>query len=281
MNPEDEVISKQIDLMGQAPSLIQERIKWLTPVKGDPVLSDADSTVRIYQIQSLKRFKEILEFLAPEVRVVENKKCIYLLPNIRTLLDIYANFLHLELNCSNSDERAIMCIAHQLFIGKKLGSGDGNYKLYQEAFEIYKDVIQRTKPDFPTTPEKLSKKWMKENKLFPASKDILLTPENMNKFSSYSIQVFGVKKTYEIYSSISEILHGNPYYYKEESHNERFWIITMSLSTSAFLIEFIDRYILNKGESRDFREWLASCKTNSREYAEVWKRRKLELEQQG
>ena len=278
MNPEDEVISKQIDLMGQAPSLIQERIKWLTPVKGDPVLSDADSTVRIYQIQSLKRFKEILEFLAPEVRVVENKKCIYLLPNIRTLLDIYANFLHLELNCSNSDERAIMCIAHQLFIGKKLGSGDGNYKLYQEAFEIYKDVIQRTKPDFPTTPEKLSKKWMKENKLFPASKDILLTPENMNKFSSYSIQVFGVKKTYEIYSSISEILHGNPYYYKEESHNERFWIITMSLSTSAFLIEFIDRYILNKGESRDFREWLASCKKNSREYAEVWKRKILELE---
>ncbi len=280
MKSDKEVIDSQLDLIKQASILFDERIKVFTPLQEEAfTISAADSAIRIYQIRALKRYKEILDFLGVEAQSEDEKKYIYLLPNVRTLLDIYANFVHLEINCPSNDDKAIFCIAHSLLIAKTLKNSNGKYPYYDETFKLYKDFIARAKPDFPQNPELLSKNWMRDNKLFAAQKEILLTPANMNRFSSYSIKVFGIERTYEIYSSISEILHGNPYYYKEESYNERFWIISMCLRTSAFLIEYIDRYILDKGQKRDFRDWLSSCENTKKEYVSVWKKRIETLKQ--
>lgn len=247
--------------------LLDDRIKRLTPREEDKYnVSDRSSVIIIFQTRSILVFRDTLDFLASEILVPDAKKrAFFLLPHARTLLDIYARFLHLLINCPDEDKRALTCIAYQM-LGARLLTGS---TAYDEALKIYGVFLDRVKPDFPKDPATLKYGWIVKNGLAFADRDELLTPENMKRFSNYSLEVFGTEKTYFIYSSISEFLHGNPYYYRGEEHNERFWVTSTAMITTAFFVELIDRYILDV-QPRDFREWLAEVKRTKGEYARFW-----------
>ena len=100
----------------------------------------------------------------------------------------------------------------------------------------------------------------------------LLEPENIMRHAVQTREVFKVKNWYEIFAHISEIVHGNPNY-QDEPHNERFWIATMSMSTTAYMIELIDRLFLEKVQPRDFREWLKTTKDIQPQMIAEWKKK--------
>lgn len=62
-----------------------------------------------------------------------------------------------------------------------------------------------------------------------------------------------------------------------KAFNERFWVISLSITFSAFLMELTDRYILDRGQAKDFREWLARVQAEKIEFAKVWKERGAKL----
>ncbi len=266
MRTEEEIISTQADLMRQAAVLVGERARQIEPLPEEKAgISDSESAIRLFRIRSLKLYQGVLEFLADEIIKEEPKRYFFLLPHVRTLLDIYSRFLHLLLKCPTDNEKALVCIAYQLNTYRNIGE-EG----YKKGLEFYKDFLTVTKPDFPQTPEALTWRWIRSNGLAFGSKSDLLTAENIKRFSMHALDVFGANKTYEIYSHISELLHGNPYLYNDSSHNERFWIAAMSLINTAFLLDMIDRFILDKGQQRDAREWLTTVKNSRAEFTGLW-----------
>lgn len=62
-------------------------------------------------------------------------------------------------------------------------------------------------------------------------------------------------------SDLSEFLREN-LFYTEERRNEKFWLISTSISLSSFLLEVIDKYTLGKGLPRDVCLWQADIKKN-------------------
>jgi len=266
---EEEVFSKQSQLIRQGVIMLENRIKRLQPKEEEKdKISFTDSVIQIFEIRSISFYKDTLNFLATEVIDSDPKRAIFLLPNIRTLLDIYARFLHLQINCSDDDKRAMTCISYQLMASTN--------PIYERTFDnlitYYKDYLDQVRADYPRDLNTFKYGWLVKNGYIFEKRESLLTPDNTKRYSTLTIQVFGAENSYEIYSHISELLHGNPYLYDEENtHNERFWVVSMAIVVTAFIVELIDRYILDRGEPRDFREWLASVKSSRDEFASVWK----------
>lgn len=265
---EENIFSKQSDLMKEALTLFDERISRIKPTANEESnISISDSAIRIFRIKSLKLYRDTLEFLAEEVTNTKIKNYAFLLPQVRTLLDIYAHFLHILLNCPSEAQQALTVITYQLRSFRHMKTE------FDKGLEFYKDFLAQEKPDFPKDPAMLSLSWIGENGFNFKNNSELLTPENIGRFSTETIKIFGTNKTYEIYRHFSELLHGNPYVYSPK--NERFWVVSMAIMNTSFLVELIDRHILDKGQLKDARAWLKRVENGRKEFVDLWKTKKI------
>lgn len=272
MELEENIFTTQAVSMKKAADLLEFRINLIRPDKNiqatwNASVSEKENTIRIFKQRSIRLYVDTLLYLSVEILKPEKANHFFLLPHLRTLLDVYARFLHLLVNCSNDARQALTCITYQLLTFKDINDGQH----YREALSLCKDFLEEEKFNFPEDPSKLDIEWIRKNSnLMFAKRSKLLTEDNIKTHSPYSMDVFGSNKTYLIYSSLSEFLHGNPYYYTGKPHNERFWVASMSISISAFLIELIDKYTLNKIQSKDFRVWLKEVKDNKTDFLKLW-----------
>lgn len=274
---EEELFIKQSNLMKEALSLLDERIRRIEEkgrTKGlGAVQEQANITICIFKVRSLKNYKSVLEFISDEIVRTDNPiRHRFLLAHTRTLLDIYARFLHLLLNSSDDINQALTCIAYQLLSYKSLNQEN----MYKELLKMNKDLVTAN-PDirFPESYAEFKWGWMVKNGLIFARRDDLLTADNIAKYSSDSISIFPAKKTYEIYSSLSELMHGNPYYHMDGATRERYWVAGVVIPYTMFIIEIIDRYTLNWVGARDFRVWMNDVKNSRPEFVRSWKGSRL------
>ena len=269
MPSEDEIFSKQADLFLEAADLMQNRISQIEPGKDSQDIPTEDAAVRIFKVRSLRVYRDTLRFLAKEILKKDDRRHYFLLPHVRTQQDIYARFLHLRINCADLAAQALTCIAYQLLTYRALGESG-----YKKTLPIYKDFLIRQNFLFPEESLELTPEWVRDRNLAFVNKRKLLKPENIKDYAVYTLDVFKPSQTYEIYSYLSEFMHGNPYYYNESACNEKFWVLTMSLQTASCLIELIDRATLKKINPRDFRVWLSKINATKKDVIGLWKQRR-------
>lgn len=269
-SPDADVFSYHSDLITRGADLIEDRALQIEASRrssSDPDITDVrNNIIAIFKSKSLKKYAETLRFLAGEILSEDPVRYSYLLPHGRTLMDIHARFLHLVINCRDENRQALCCIAMQLSACARIKDSSS----YIETLAIYQDFLDSTNTTFPTNASEVSWYWFKDKGYGFASANSMLTSENIRRYSVYSKETFDTKNTYDIYSHVSEVLHGNPFYYNEP-HNERFWIMAIAEWTTAFLIELVDRQTLLRVLPADYRAWLKELKESKSEFIRVWK----------
>jgi len=223
MNAENEIFLSQATLIKQGASLLDSRANAIELIAKQRVHSqkateERCNTIDIFTVRSIRLFRDTLTYLSKEMSRNEVENHFFLLPHVRTLLDIYARFLYLQINCPNESRQALVCLSYQLLLSKTLNSEP----MYQEILALNKNFLNTETFSYPDSVRDFSFGWtVKKGLAFP-NREELLTEENIKGSSVYSADVFGAKKTYDIYSYFSELIHGNPYYYLGKPHNERF-----------------------------------------------------------
>src|SRR6185295_8490485 len=148
--------------------------------------AESQSVTDLFFIRSLKFYLDdllsIIIFctLLKERVDVDKKIYFFLLPNVRTLLDVYAKLIHLFENCKNTAEQAKTCIACELLVSKSLKSE----QMYQEGLSLYGNFLKEVQPRFPAKLSDYSKKWVKNNNLNFFNNSELLTELNIKKYSN-------------------------------------------------------------------------------------------------
>src|SRR5665213_1512136 len=111
MDPSEKIILRQVEFIQRAVVMLEDRISRLEPKPEEKALiTEQAAAISIFHIRSAKFFKGALNFLVEECQNPDYNRYVFLLPNVRTLLDIYARFLHLQINCPDEDSRALTCI---------------------------------------------------------------------------------------------------------------------------------------------------------------------------
>lgn len=270
---EAKIFSVQSDLIVKAAELFQTRINSLETLardlspNNDPADNEKNVAIYTFAIRSLNLFRDTLTFISTEIIRQELERAYFLLAQTRTLLDVYSRFIHLYASRTN-DNRALKCIAYQLFTS----AGLGDDSMYKKVLLCYKNFLTKIKFNFPPECNEFDFVWYRDNDLRFPSNNKTLTSDNIKRCSAYTMDVFKSEKTSTVYSHLSELMHGNPYYYGAP-HNERFWIVGVSIPESSFLIELIDRYLLDKINPRDFRLWLSEIKKTRADFVQLWKQR--------
>lgn len=270
MEPDEQVVKKLSDLMYRACALLEEQARMIR-AGADNTLEDA--TFRIFLERSIRVYVGSLKYLASEILRTDESIYPYLLPNVRTLLDVYARFLHLASLAGDEEKRALTCVIYHL----QTMSGHMADSQYVPVYTLYRPMILKHKIPVPADPKRFdARKFEKMEISFPNRRKIL-TEEKIRAHSVHVAKNFGMKMVYGFYAFFSETLHGNPYTYAEGINNERLWIISLSLINSALFIELIDKYILHRGQSRDSREWFKDLLAERASLTEVWmSRRKVQ-----
>lgn len=230
------IFSKVSEAMKQASIMMEERATAIRQktLSGDSSVADveADEVVRLFKIRSLKLYSRTISFLSDEILKGNADKHFFLLPNARKLFDVYVRFLHLLRNCPNQGNQAITCISYQLMSYHGLK----NKELYDNTIALSSNLIAREGVVFPDFKD-FDYVWYlrKSGSAFSSNRD-LLTEEVVNYYSNPPVKVFNGRDLVRLYGMISELAHGNPYFDYRGVYNERFWIATISLMVSAYLI---------------------------------------------
>lgn len=276
MPTEDEVFKTQVEFLKEAVNILEDRAQKIGRIGRETKYtskSEAEMKIAIgiFKFRSLKLCKDTLSYIATEAIRDEPKVHFFLLPHVRTLLDVYGRFMHLLENCKDENRQALTCIAYQLLLPKYLDSESE----YLKVLALHENFLEEINFNFPKTLSDYGRTWVKKNGLAFSEMKNLLTTSNIKKYSLNVDSIFGTNETYRIYSGFSKFLHGNPYYYYEVSHNEKFWVISTCLSMIAFFIEMIDLHTLKKRSPRDFRIWITGVKKNRLDFVELWKSKKI------
>lgn len=269
---EDSIFSEQSRLLHVVAEILDTRIIEIEEKEKEKEKtvsiseSEKSSIIAIFVIRSLKYYKDSVIFLAGEIDSPDLNRHIFATAHVRTLLDIYGRFLHLLENCRNEDERALTCISYQLLTYNKVKL----FAYYRPIINLYENFLKSINFTFPTEARDLNYDWIKEKKLNFVSYKKLLKTEKMKKYATYTLDIFSLSDFANLYSSFSEYVHGNPFLYQDSPRNERFWIASMSILISSFLIELNDLYFLNKTNPRDFNRWQRDIKKSKRYFLPLW-----------
>ncbi len=226
--------------------------------------------MRIFKVSSLKLYCNTLAFLAKEILRDDPEYFFFLLPNARKLFDVYARFIHLLKNCSTESQRALSCTAYQLMSYHSLN----NQVVFDQTLSNCKNFIAKEKYQFPSFKDFNYTWYLRKSGLAFNSNRDLLEEWVIIRYTNPPIKVFKGQDLIGLYGMVSELCHGNPYFNYKGAFNERFWIATMSLMVTSYLIDLIDTYTLKKPLRRDFREWMSDTDKVSRDIVALWVARK-------
>jgi hypothetical protein len=119
---EDDILAEQCNLIEAVLSIIKTQIANINDEgNGNPLKEEAEELRRAELLTTKRRglefFYQISCFLLKKVKTEAREDLMFYLPNVRTLLDIYAK--HLYLANHSLDEQMINCIYERLYFLKK------------------------------------------------------------------------------------------------------------------------------------------------------------------
>ncbi len=265
---DDELFKQVSEQLTDAAKILERRID-LIKSRAQDYKGDADAgknAVAVFLVRSLTLYVRTLRYLAKQVVSEDNDDHYFSLSHVRTFADIHARLIHL-LELNNDTEQAKTCITYMLYT--VAGSGEDGYR---ETVSFYKKYLSTIGLEPPATAGLCDWKWYSNSGLCFKKNSQILTEELIKKYAVDTNDVFGAKQAYTIYSHLSGILHGNPFYH-DKPYNERFWLSSIATSTSAFVIELIDRRFLDWERPRDFRQWLNGLKKFKEIFISKWPRK--------
>lgn len=273
-----DVFTAQSELMKTGIALIVSRaeaIEQKLSAHSDGPDKIREMAIYLFTAKSLRLYAATLVYLSGEILSHDEQKYVFLLPNVRTLLEIHARFLDLNVNCHDDEQRALRCIHYHLFKVASLRLPEPTRtETYTTILEGYRPFLQKVGIMFPDKPEELTyKKWLEDRGHSFTRMNEVLIPDNIKKFCVLTQNVFGGASIYDMYSYFSELVHGNPYLSLGSPYNERFWVTSVSITTTAFLIELIDRCVIGTPNKSDFRLWLKELEMSKEEFLNTWKGR--------
>ncbi|HMO78532.1 MAG TPA: hypothetical protein PKA42_02985 [Candidatus Paceibacterota bacterium] len=257
-----DIVASQIE---ESVALIADRIQKLDELGRGYVKPEdiGKASITLFLVRSLGLWVRVLRFTANKIRLTDNDEHYFALSNMRTLTDVFGRIIGL-LEKDDDDVRAIMCILYILYTASKLDD-----VAYQEWLKMYVDYPALQEVKVPATAKECDWRWYKNSGYLFAGNNSVLTEEILKKYTVETSKVFSNKSTYEIFTHLSEALHGNPMYHRQ-AHNERFWLASMSISLTANLIEVIDQKFLDRVRPRDFRVWLQGVDRFKKELLQAW-----------
>ncbi|MFA7309295.1 MAG: hypothetical protein WC050_00115 [Candidatus Paceibacterota bacterium] len=219
-----------------------------------------------FRVKSLEVYSQYLSFIADEFLRLEDDKSFFRLSTLRALMDIYARNLYVhDTSIMSEDRRALIILTYQLRTFHLVPDIRG----FEVLLALNESLLVREMPDYPRKHSEFDFYWLRDRKLLIPPWREVLTEEKMTSFSKRAATVFGAKKQYEIYSYVSEIVHGNPYL-KHGMGRERFWLASLGLGTTAYFLDFVDAHILKEEHRKDFRDWLKDIKAKKNALLPLW-----------
>lgn len=159
-----------------------------------------------------------MNYLSNEIKKNDPKYFIFLIPNSRKLFDIFARLIHLLDKCPSNNYRVLTCLASQLLVLKNIENEGG----FNSLIKKHDELLVLEKISFPAY-SKFDYLWYRNtNNLKFSTSNKILTKEIIDKYCNHENQIFTGKDLPKIYGMFSEYLHGNPYYYLDTAHNERY-----------------------------------------------------------
>ncbi len=272
MNP-SEVFSAQADLMRRASDLLMVRRQKIPPEMGVS-LPPHNLITRIFKERSLRLYEDTLKYLAGEIERSGAYPHYFLLPHVRTLLDIFSRFVHLQ--AKSEVQQGLICAAYQLKTHRLVPDA------YATGLQMHQTLFTQNGIEFPQDPTLFDEREhvRKRGLSFGNMKD-LLSADRVKDLAMNTRDVFVGGVLDEMYGPFSEYIHGNPFQYTGVEQNERFWVAATTVSTTAYLIEIVDTHTLNWRNPRDARDWLKDAKRTRDTLTGLWlseiRRRQSEL----
>ena len=268
---DNRVMIAHAELIKRSTFIIQNRVDLLSQIS-ESEFSNEEIAIRVYQTRSLMFYKRFLTYISREMSNNDPESAYFLILQTRTLMDIYSRFLHLEINLIDDKARSLVCIAVQLLAAHAAESRP----TFNEVKAQYAEAIAKS-PISEVEFDQYSFDWVRNNGLNFPSRSKILTEENVNRFAIDTKEQFKGQQLYKLYAAFSEYGHANPFYGNDQPHNEKYWVITVSIQMTAYLIELIDRRILKDPKKGDFRLWLKEVAKNENSFLLSWEKNRSRL----
>jgi len=284
----EKCIEEQIKLIEDISEIIKVQISDINNIGRGVILSDEIEDLKRASILDTKRrylefFNDIVIFLLGKLRKEKEENFRFLLPNIRTLLDIYGQLLYL---CNENENRqASICMANSLFtLANTVESPDeksskeekqayeGIKEIYNKSYGEWKPFFDRENIDIPEDMKLFFGRKLKRLGLkFPPLPE-MLKKENIKASSPETIKIFPkiAEKVYNRFTS--NYVHGNPLA-KNIHGNERLWIIAKVQSLSSLVVDLINTKVLRDSRKIELIKWIKELSQKKPEFVNFWRER--------
>jgi len=285
-----ECIEEQIKLIEDISKIIKAQIADIDSIGKGVVLSDAIEDLKRAGILNTKRrylefFNDIVGFLVDKLRKEKDENFRFLLPSIRTLLDIYGQLLYL---CNKGENKqASICVANSLFtLVNTIESPDeksskeekqayeGIKEAYNKSYRDWKPFFDRENIDIPEDMELFSRRKLEGLGLnFPPLPQ-MLKKETIKASSPETIKIFSktTEKVYNTYRFTSNYVHGNVLA-KNIHGNERLWIIAKVQILSNLIVDLVNTKVLGDSRKKELVEWMNKLSQKRQAFVNFWRER--------
>ncbi len=274
------IIEEQINIIKEGIFLIDTQIKQIDH-KGNTEVSSSELEEEIITLilftkrEYLDFFRKIVTFLNEKIENEKDENFIFYMPNLRSLIEIYAHLFHLSFE--TQERRATLILSKILFtfaemIRKGKKKNDPMESEYMSQYKHFEKIISEYSIPIPTNPNLFSKKYLATNNLaYPSVADMLDSDDNFKSVSTETCKIFPLNtSSYEIYSHLSNYVHANTLH-KASHGNEKFWVISEVVIYISMILELVDKKILNEVSSLEIKKWLERVKVNQNQLTRIWK----------
>lgn len=209
---------------------------------------------------NLKDFAGLVSYFSYQrQKGLDDKFYRFLLPNIRQLIEIYANLLYL-LNETPKEAAQFCAITRLATIAKTIRlDGSASSKVdelkrqYCEDYSKY-NILIGSKYEQIQDYGKLSNKYISDNKLLPSVEQKLKSSWIVESCPDASRIFSGVERHYKFYDLFSNYVHANDLF-SGFYGKEKYWVVVESLVLSALCAELVDRKLLHCAMSDRLNTW--------------------------
>lgn len=266
-------IKEVLGILKSQISLIDDKGYSIKETRTDPVSEEVRATVLYTQRSYLDFYYKIIEFIYNKLKDGEpDENFFFYIPQLRTLIEIYAYMLYLCFKDENKQMTVI--ISKTLSTVARANSGyksEDVKKQYDLQYLRFKPFIDRENLTFPENIKYFSSKRLKNTGYDYPPIDQLLKEEWVKSSSpQISPYIRDVNETpYYIYGQLSNYVHGN-FLNKDTHGNEKFWIISEVLVQSIRMAELISIKILNGSQRNAIANLLKRMHRNHPKFKDIW-----------
>ncbi|MEA2007364.1 MAG: hypothetical protein U9O20_04380 [Patescibacteria group bacterium] len=289
----DQTIDKQVELIKKIIIIGKKLPSNIDRIGNIPVASGVHNIRRTIFFNIQKFYAEIFfshaSFLLEKIREEKKENFIFFVPNLRTLLEVYANLLHF-LNQSDDKkaelgESIVLCQLSKNICAIPSDKKSKHLELKKQ-YSTHLDILKSFSDNWKlfVDPQKLpnKKKLRKMELINPEVYTIFKKNNYFENCSEYTNKVFDGKITrdslYNFYNNLSDYVHGSFLSYSKTSKstiNEQYWLIGKVQLFSMLIIELINKKVIHNARQAELENWVKEFQEQITDFKYYWQNKKL------